>query len=123
MKASLRGRRGLWPLPWAGLLRLRLVRGAVFNGRAFDAVCLFQRNRPGVAPARGFDKRFDAFIDRWVRREQVGKARMRIVETHFHDRRSRAAQFAAIFDLAKRHDHGIGIFGELYCARVGQVFA
>ena len=84
---------------------------------------IFQRQRPGVVPARELHQRVDPGIDRRMRGKEVGEAFARIVDAHFHDGGIGGVQFAAPLDLAQRRDHGVGIFGELDRACVGEELA
>ena len=82
-----------------------------------------QGERARVVAAGELDQRFDAALDRRVGGEQVGETRARVVDAHFHDRRGRAFELAAAFDLAQRRDHGVGVLGQLDRAGVGEIFA
>src|SRR5215470_1001873 len=84
---------------------------------------LGQRDRARIMAAGKLDQRFDAAVDRGMSREQVGKARARIVDAHLHDGGGRAFQFAAVLDLAQRADHCVGVLGELDRACIGQELA
>ena len=70
-----------------------------------------------------FDQRRDAAVDGRMGVEQFAKTLARIIDAHFHDRRGRARQFATALDLAQRRDHGVGIFGQLHRAGIGEEFA
>jgi hypothetical protein len=82
-----------------------------------------QRQRPGIVSTGEFDQRLHPGFHRWMRREQVGKALAWVVDAQFHHRGGGAGKFAAVFDLAQRRDHGVGILGQFDRSGVGKQLA
>ena len=81
------------------------------------------RSGPGSWPPANLTSAATRLSTRRMGVEQFAEALARIVDAHFHHRGGRARQFAAALDLAQRRDHGVGIFGELDRAGVGEKFA
>ena len=74
-------------------------------------------------PAGEADERVDAFLDRRVRREEIGEARARVVDAHRHEARRHARELALAGYLHQGRDHRVGVLGQLDGARVGEVLA
>ena len=72
----------------------------------------FDLQRTGIVPARRFDQRLDARIDRWMRGKQIHELVARVVDAHFHDGGVGSREFAATLDLAQRRDHRVRVFRE-----------
>src|SRR5262245_60033708 len=72
---------------WLGCVGLtgRIARGGLVHGFALvRGRGLGQRDRARIMAAGKLDQRLDPGIDRGMSREQVGKARARIVDAHLH---------------------------------------
>jgi hypothetical protein len=99
-----------WPL---GCRRWELVR----------LLRRLQREWIRIMASGEFDQRLDPGLDRRMRGEQIGETLAGVVDAHFHHRLICGGELAAALDLAQRGDHGVGVFGELNRACIGEIFA
>jgi len=56
-------------------------------------------------PAGVADEGVDAFLDRRVRREEIGEARARVVDTHLHEARRHALELVDLAAVGHPLDH------------------